>query len=232
MSFGYSRCRRFASAPARRHDVEAAHRLRPRETEIVNVAPNTTLGEVLGEVCTRGRGASSRSSRPGRQQTPCCTTRSAARRITSTGRFHSTCLGSRTMRSSSSSRRPPIISTGQSGECTLGLHKLEDGSRKTAKVDSSSSLSLLEVIAQLAPEVAHVRSYSTWAAPLRPACSLLPGSHSWRLAASALLRVSSSGLASSADNTPMTEAPAVPALPALAPGRRRPLLRVPPHCHP
>ena len=32
-------------------------------TEIVNVAPNTTLGEVLGEVCTRGRGAS--SSRPG-----------------------------------------------------------------------------------------------------------------------------------------------------------------------
>jgi hypothetical protein len=32
--------------------------------------------------------------------------------------------------------------TGQSGECTLGLHKLEDGSRKTAKVDSSSSLSL------------------------------------------------------------------------------------------
>jgi hypothetical protein len=45
--------------------------------------------------------------------------------------------------------------TGRSGECTLGLHKLEDGSRKTAKVDSSSSLSLLEVIAQLAPEVAH-----------------------------------------------------------------------------
>jgi hypothetical protein len=82
--------------------------------------------------------------------------------------------------------------TGQSGECTLGLHKLEDGSRKTAKVDSSSSLSLLEVIAQLAPEVAHVRSYSTWAAPLRPACSLLPGSHSWRLGPPSRLVIRSS----------------------------------------
>jgi hypothetical protein len=149
-------------------------------TEIVNVAPNTTLGEVLGEVCTR------RKLEPSGH----------ALRHTLGGKKDNL-DGSLSFRLSglSNNAKLELVAAANRlaapGECTLGL-QLEDGSRKTAKVDSSSSLSLLEVIAQLAPEVAHVRSYSTWAAPLRPACSLLPGSHSWRLGPPSRLVIRSS----------------------------------------
>ena len=160
-------------------------------TEIVNVAPNSTLGEVLGEVCTR------RKLEPSGH----------ALRHTLGGKKDNL-DGSLSFRLSglSNNAKLELVAAANrlaaSGECTLGL-QLEDGSRKMAKVDSSSSLS--EVIAQLAPEVAHpVVQYMGRTVANGALASTTLFSLGVTRGASALLRVSS-GPASSAADTSMTD---------------------------